>query len=138
MWELKNELGLGLRDPTRISLVFAPPLLSQCFTTLLCCTVNPDLFTGSVTIDYNITISRRISHALGNISATIFSCRPGDNLFSRSRPRESCKRDKLFSPHVLLGREQWRQIAHNKWRPKCHETRRESMYPTPNCLPKGM
>lgn len=135
---VKKRVGFGsTRHDQNLSRFRSASTIAM-FTTLLCCTVNPDLSTGSVTIDYNITISRRISHALGNISATIFSCRPGDNLFSRSRPRESCKRDKLFSPHVLLGREQWRQIAHNKWRPKCHETRRESMYPTPNCLPKGM
>lgn len=135
---VKKRVGFGSTRPDQNLSRFRSASTIAMFTTLLCCTVNPDLSTGSVTIDYNITISRRISHALGNISATIFSCRPGDNLFSRSRPRESCKRDKLFSPHVLLGREQWRQIAHNKWRPKCHETRRESMHPTPNCLPKGM
>ena len=135
---VEKRVGFGSTRPDPNLSRFRSASTIAMFTTLLCCTVNPDLSTGSVTIDYNITIFRRISHALGNISATIFSCRPGDNLFSRSRPRESCKRDKLFSPHVLLGREQWRQIAHNKWRPKCHETRRESMYPTPNCLPKGM
>ena len=135
---VKKRVGFGSTRPDQNLSRFRSASTIAMFTTLLCCTVNPDLFTGSVTIDYNITMSRRISYALGNISATIFSCRPGDNLFSRSRPRESCKRDKFFSPHVLLGREQWRQIAHNKWRPKCHETRRESMYPTPNCLPKGM
>ena len=135
---VKKRVGFGSTRPDQNLSRFRSASTIAMFTTLLCCTVNPDLFTGSVTIDYNITMSRRISHALGNISATIFSCRPGDNLFSRSRPRESCKRDKLFSPHVLLGREQWRQIAHNKWRPKCHKTRRESMHPTPNCLPKGM
>lgn len=135
---VKKRVGFGSTRPDQNLSRFRSASTIAMFTTLLCCTVNPDLSTGSVIIDYNITMSRRISHALGNISATIFSCRPGDNLFSRSRPRESCKRDKLFSPHVLLGREQWRQIAHNKWRPKCHETRRESMYPTPNCLPKGM
>lgn len=135
---VEKRVGFGSTRPDQNLSRFRSASTIAMFTTLLYCTVNPDLFTGSVTIDYNITISRRISHAHGNISATIFSCRPGDNLFSRSRPRESCKRDKLFSPHVLLGREQWRQIAHNKWRPKCHETRRESMHPTPNCLPKGM
>ena len=135
---VEKRVGFGSTRPDPNLSRFCSASTIAMFTTLLYCTVNPDLFTGSVTIDYNITMSRRISYALGNISATIFSCRPGDNLFSRSRPRESCKRDKLFSPHVLLGREQWRQIAHNKWRPKCHETRRESMYPTPNCLPKGM
>lgn len=135
---VKKRVGFGSTRPDPNLSRFRSASTIAMFTTLLCCTVNPDLFTGSVTIDYNITMSRRISYALGNISATIFSCRPGDNLFSRSRPRESCKRDKLFSPHVLLGREQWRQIAHNEWRPKCNETRRESMYPTPNCLPKGM
>lgn len=135
---VKKRVGFGSTRPDQNLSRFRSASTIAMFTTLLCCTVNPDLSTGSVTIDYNITISRRISHAHGNISATIFSCRPGDNLFSRSRPRESCKRDKLFSPHVLLGREQWRQIAHNKWRPKCHETRRQSMHPTPNCLPKGM
>lgn len=135
---VKKRVGFGSTRPDQNLSRFRSASTIAMFTTLLCCTVNPDLFTGSVTIDYNITMSRRISYALGTISATIFSCRPGDNLFSRSRPRESCKRDKLFSPHVLLGREQWRQIAHNKWRPKCHETRRESMHPTPNCLPKGM
>ena len=135
---VKKRVGFGSTRPDQNLSRFRSASTIAMFTTLLCCTVNPDLSTGSVTIDYNITMSRRISYALGNISATIFSCRPGDNLFSRSRPRESCKRDKLFSPHVLLGREQWRQIAHNKWRPKCNETRRESMYSTPNCLPKGM
>lgn len=135
---VEKRVGFGSTRPDQNLSRFRSASTIAMFTTLLYCTVNPDLSTGSVTIDYNITISRRISHALGNISASIFSCRPGDKLFSRSRPRESCKRDKLFSPHVLLGREQWRQIAHNKWRPKCHETRRESMHPTPNCLPKGM